>query len=78
MIIHKLSENYFFTEEETQNMHYFDKMKILNNNYVLVAKHFQYCGEVFLKEIILDDTFGKVKHYAIRAEFQVTKCDSKL
>ena len=42
MIIHKLSKNYFFTEEETQNMHYFDKMKILNNNYVLVAKHFQY------------------------------------
>ena len=35
-----------------------------------MARHFQYCVEVFFKEIILDDPLGKVKYFAIRVEFQ--------
>ena len=52
-------------------MNYFDKTKILNSNPVLLARHFQYRVEVFFKEIVSDGTLGKIKHYAIRVEFQV-------
>ena len=52
-------------------MNYFDKTKILNSNPVLLARHFQYRVEVFFKEIVLDGPLGKIKHYAIRVEFQV-------
>ena len=52
-------------------MNYFHRTKILNSNPVLLAMHFQYRVEVFFKEIIVDDPRGKVKHYAIRVEFQV-------
>ena len=44
---------------------------MLNNNPVLVARHFQYHVEVFFKEIIIDGPLGKTKYYAIRVEFQV-------
>ena len=43
---------------------------MLNNNPVLVAKHFQYKVELFFKEIIVDGPLGKTKNYAIHIEFQ--------
>ena len=43
---------------------------MLNNNRVLVARHFQYKVEVFFKEIIIDGPLGKTKYYAIRIKFQ--------
>ena len=43
---------------------------MLNNNPVLVARHFQYKVEVFFKDIILDGPLGKTKCYTIRIEFQ--------
>ena len=52
-------------------MNYFDKTKILNSNPVLLARHYQYRVEVFFKEIVSDGPLGKIKHYAIRVEFQV-------
>ena len=35
-----------------------------------MARHFQYKVEVFFKEIILDDPWGRAKYYAIRIGFQ--------
>ena len=43
---------------------------MLNNNPVLVARHFQYKVEVFFKEIIIDGPLGKTNYYAIGIEFQ--------
>ena len=43
---------------------------MLNNNPVLVARHFQYKVEVFFKDIILDGPLGKTKYYANCIEFQ--------
>ena len=43
---------------------------LLNNNPVLVARHFQYKVEVFFKDIIFDGPLGKTKYYAICIEFQ--------
>ena len=70
-IISRLNENNILTKEEIDNMNYFDRTRILNSNPVLLARHFQYRVEVFFKEIIVDGPLGKVKHYAIRVEFQV-------
>ena len=52
-------------------MNYFDKTKILNSNPALLERHFQYRVDVFLKKIVSDGPLGKIKHYAIRVEFQV-------
>ena len=43
---------------------------MLNNNPVLVARHFQFRVEVFFREIVIDGSLRKVKYYAIRVEFQ--------
>ena len=43
----------------------------MNNNPVLVARHFQYREEIFFKVIVLDGPLGKTQHYAIRVKFQV-------
>ena len=43
---------------------------MLNNDQVLVARHFQYKVEVFFKEIITDSPLGITKYYAIRIELQ--------
>ena len=59
------------TEEEIRNMGYYERTEILNSNPVLLARHFQYRVETFFKEIVLSGLIGKVKHYAIRVEFQV-------
>ena len=41
-----------------------------NNNPLLVPKHFQYIVEVYFKLMVIDGPLGKLKHYAIRLEFQ--------
>ena len=72
-IISKLiGEN--LTDEQINNMTYFERCDYLNSNPVLLAKHFQYRVEVFFKEIILNCPLGKVNYYAIRVEFQVCGC----
>ena len=68
-IINKLN-NLGLDEEELENLSYQEKSNLLNNNPVLVARHFQYKIEVFFKEIIIDGPFGKTKYYVLRIEFQ--------
>ena len=70
-IIYKLNESDVLTEDDIHNMNYFDRTRILNSNTVLLARHFQYRVEVCFKEIVSDGPLGKVKHYALRREFQV-------
>ena len=41
-IMHQLNENDFLTDKEIQNMHYFDRTKVLDSNLVLLTRHFQY------------------------------------
>ena len=56
--------------KKLKNLSYQERSNLLNNNPVLVARHFQYKPEVFFKEIILDGLSGKSKYHAIRIEFQ--------
>ena len=58
------------TDDDINNMDYFQRCEILNSNPVLLARHFQYRVEVFFTEIIIDGPLGKVKYHAIRVEFQ--------
>ena len=53
-----------------KHLSYQERCNLLNNNPVLVARHFQYKAEVFIKEIIFDGPLGKTKNYAIRTELQ--------
>ena len=48
-----------------------ERCDTLNENPVLVARHFQYKVEMFFKIIALDGSLGKTQYYAIRVEFQV-------
>ena len=59
-----------FSDEELKDLSYQERCIFLNNNPVLVARHFQYKVEVFFKEIILDGPLQKTKYYAICVEFQ--------
>lgn len=68
-IIAKLNGN-DISEEDINNLNYFDRTKIMNSNPVL-SRHFQYRVETFFKDIIIDGPLGKVQYYAIRVEFQV-------
>ena len=68
-IINKLN-NLNLTDEEIRNLTYQQRIKLLNDNPVLVAKHFQYKVQVFFKEIVLDGPLGKIKYYPLRIEFQ--------
>ena len=68
-IITKLQGNEI-TEEEINRLSYFERTNILNNNPVLLARHFQYRVEMFFKDIVVDGPLGKTKYYAIRVEFQ--------
>ena len=65
--LHKLD----ILKENTKNLSYQDRCRLLNSNPVLVAKPFQYLVEVFFKEIIADGPLGKTKYYTIHLEFQV-------
>ena len=60
-----------FSEEDINNISYFERCRYLNLNPVLLARHFQYRVEVFFKDIIVDGPLGKVIYYAICVEFQV-------
>ena len=68
-ITNKLN-NLNLTDEEVRNLTYQQRIKLLNDNPVLVARHFQYKVQVFFKEIVLDGPLGKTKYYALRIEFQ--------
>ena len=59
------------SEEQINDMSYFERCFYLNLNPVLLSRHFQYRVEVFFKEIVVDGPLGKVTYYAIRVEFQV-------
>ena len=49
------------SEEDIDNLDYFEMCKILNENPVLLARQFQYRVEIFFQEIIVDGPLGKVK-----------------
>ena len=68
-ITNKLN-NSNLTDEEIRNLTYQQRTKLLNDNPVLVTRHFQYKVQVFFKEIVLDGSLGKTKYYALRMEFQ--------
>ena len=68
-IINKLN-NLGLTEKELKNLSYQEKINLVNNNPVLVARHFQYKVEVFFEEILIDGPSDKTKCYAIRIEFK--------
>ena len=56
--------------KELKNLSYQEWCNLLNNNPVLVKRHFQYKVKRFFKEIILDGPLGKGKYYAKVIEFQ--------
>ena len=56
-IINKLN-NLNLSDEEIRNLTYQQRTKLLNDNPVLVARHFQYKVQVFFKEIVLDGPLG--------------------
>ena len=66
----KKFNNLNLTNEEIRNLRYQQRTKLLNDNPVLVGRHFQYKVEVFFKEIVLDRPLGKTKYYALHIEFQ--------
>ena len=68
-IVNKLS-NLNLSDEEIRNLTYQQRTKLLNDNPVLVARHFQYKVQVFFKEIVLNRPLGKTKYYALHTEFQ--------
>ena len=57
---------------ENEELDYFQRCNILNQNPVLTARHFQYRVESFFKEILLhrNSPIGKVVNYALKVEFQ--------
>ena len=67
-IINRLN-NLGLSDEELKNSRYQERCNLVNNNPVLVARHFQYKVRVFFIEIIFDGPFGKLKYYGIRIEF---------
>ena len=60
-IINKLNK-LGLSEEELKNLSYHERANLLNNNPVLVARHFQYKVEVFFKDIIIEGPLGKTKY----------------
>ena len=70
-IISKLKNGREMSDEEVNNLSYFERCELLNSNPVLLARHFQYRVEAFFKEILMKGPLGKILNYAIRVEFQV-------
>ena len=68
-IINKLN-NLNLTDEEIKNLTYQQRIKLFNDNPVLVARHFQHKVQVFFNGIVLDGPLGKTKYYALRIEFK--------
>lgn len=67
--INKLN-NLGLTDEDLRDLTYKDRCKYLNNNPVLMARHFQYRVKTFLKEILLNGPLEKMRYYAYHVEFQ--------
>ena len=63
-IINKFS-NLELSDKELKNLSYQERCNFLNNNLVLVVRHFQYKVEVFFKKMVVDGPLGKTKYYAI-------------
>ena len=59
------------SDEEVDEMSYYERCDSLNENPELVARHFQCRVEMFFKIIVLDGHLGKTQDYAIRVEFKV-------
>ncbi|CAB4044053.1 Hypothetical predicted protein, partial [Paramuricea clavata] len=61
------------TDEEVDVLSYHERCSMLNLNPVIVAKHFQYRVETFLRDVLLTNAnpVGKIVYYALRIEFQV-------
>ena len=59
------------SESDISDFSHQDRCNLLNSNPTLVARHLQYCVEVFFKEIVTDGPLGKTKCYAIHVEFQI-------
>ena len=59
-IISKLNGSSKFDEEISQ-MDYEERCNILNSNPVLLARHFQYRGELLFRLIVVNSPIGKVK-----------------
>ena len=59
------------SDEDLCNIYFNERYDILNKNPVLIARHFQFRGEVFFRTIVFDGSFGKTNYYAIGIEFQV-------
>ena len=59
------------TQEEIDQMDFFTRCEYLNQNPVLLAKHFQHRVEMFFKVAVIDGPLGKVKYHPIRTELQV-------
>ena len=57
------------SDKNINNLSYFQKCEVLNQNPVFVARHFQYRIEVFFTEILMGtDLLGEIKYYTIRIE----------
>ena len=56
------------SDDDIAGLFYFERYKILNDNLVLLPRHFQYRVGEFFKEIVSDDLLGKVKYYVIQVE----------
>jgi len=59
------------SQDEINNLNYYQQTEIFNGNPVLLARHFQYRVETFFKTIVVNGPLGEVRYYAIRVEFQV-------
>ena len=66
-IIRKLNEADF----DISSLSYHDRCKLLNENPVVIARHFQYRVKISSKSFVVYGTLGKTKYYVIRVEFQV-------
>ena len=64
------SNNLNLSDENITNLTYQQRTKMLNDNPVLVASHFQYKVQVLSKETILEGPLGKAKYYVQCIEFQ--------
>ena len=43
-----------FSESDIIKFYYLARCNLLSSNPIIVARHFQYCVEVFFKEIVID------------------------
>lgn len=57
-------------EAELKNLSYQAQCTLLNNNPVLIARHFHYKVKIYFIEIVLDRSLRKTKYFALPIEFQ--------